>query len=109
MKSFAPNKLVYESDAPSEQLAVFSEIWYGPDKGWKVYVDDQPARLIRANYALRAMRVPAGKHTIEMRFDPDSVRIGKIISVVSSGLLLLLALGWILHAMGFLSLGKPKS
>ena len=109
MKSYAPNKLVYESDAPSEQLAVFSEIWYGPDKGWKVYIDDQPSKLLRANYALRAMRVPAGKHTIVMQFDPDSVRIGKLISLVSSGLLLLLALGWILHTLGLISLGKSKA
>jgi len=101
--------LVYESDAPSEQLAVFSEIWYGPDKGWKVYIDDQPSKLLRANYALRAMRVPAGKHTIVMQFDPDSVRIGKLISLVSSGLLLLLALGWILHTLGLISLGKSKA
>ncbi|MEZ4900097.1 MAG: YfhO family protein, partial [Saprospiraceae bacterium] len=100
LTSYAPNKLVYASDAPTEQLAVFSEIWYGPDKGWKVFVDGTEAKLFRADYVLRAMRVPAGQHTIEMRFEPASVKIGKMISLIASGVLLLLLIGWIANGLG---------
>ncbi len=92
---YKPNHLTYESDAPAEQLAVFSEIWYGPDKGWKAYIDGQPAGHIRANYVLRAMRIPAGKHKVEFIFDPDSFKTGKLISAVSSSILLLGLLGFI--------------
>lgn len=54
-------------------MAVFSEIYY-PD-GWQVTIDGQPAELARANYVLRILYVPAGKHTIEMRFDPQSLHV----------------------------------
>ena len=56
------NRLVYHSHSASDQLAVFSEIYYAPD--WRVYIDGQPAEYIRANYILRAMVVPAGDHEI---------------------------------------------
>lgn len=93
LTDYKPNHLTYESDATSEQLAVFSEIWYGPNKGWQAYLDGQPAEHIRANYLLRAMRVPAGKHKIEFRFDPPAFRTGKTVSMISSSLILLLLLG----------------
>ncbi|MCB0657194.1 MAG: hypothetical protein KDC57_13710 [Saprospiraceae bacterium] len=107
LTSYAPNRLVFSSDAPSEQLAVFSEIWYGPNKGWNAYVDGEPANLLRADYALRAMRVPAGQHTIEMRFEPSSVKIGKTISLITSGLLLLLFVGYLIYPY-VASNGNPK-
>ncbi|MBP7183936.1 MAG: YfhO family protein [Saprospiraceae bacterium] len=90
LTSYEPNKLVYASDSPSEQLAVFSEVWYGPNLGWQAYIDDKPVEHIRANYILRAMRVPAGKHTIRFEFSPQSYNIGETISLVCS--LIILAL-----------------
>lgn len=91
LTSYEPNDLVYETDAPSEQLAVFSEIYY--PSGWKVTIDDQPADYFRANYMLRAMRVPAGKHKIEFRFEPSSYYKGETISLISSLALILLLVG----------------
>ncbi len=90
LTAYAPDKLTYKSSSSAAQLAVFSEIWYGPDKGWKVTIDGQPAELIRANYALRALTVPAGEHEIVMSFEPESFYRGETISYVSSGLILLL-------------------
>ena len=63
LTSYAPNKLTYQSNTSSEQLAVFSEVWYGPDKGWQAYIDGEPVEHIRVNYILRALRVPATKRT----------------------------------------------
>ncbi len=95
LTDYKPNHLTYESDAPTEQLAVFSEIWYGPNKGWQAYIDGQAAEHIRANYLLRAMRVPAGKHKIEFRFDPPAYHTGKTVSLIASSLILLALLGCI--------------
>lgn len=94
LTAYAPNKLTYESETTAEQLAVFSEIWYGPNKGWQAYVDGKPVEHIRANYILRAMRVPAGKHTIEFKFDPKSFKTGKAVSMAASLAILLIFLGW---------------
>ena len=89
LTSYAPNRLEYRFSSQSEQLAVFSEIWYGPDLGWEVTIDGQPADLIRANYALRALPVPAGDHEIVMSFAPSSYSLGRTISFICSVLILI--------------------
>ncbi len=89
LDSYEPDRLVYTSNASSPQFAVFSEMWYGPNKGWKSYIDDQPVEHIRANYALRAMEVPSGTHKIVFEFKPDSNKTGKLIGLVSNILFLL--------------------
>lgn len=69
--AYAPNKLAYESQSAADGVAVFSEVFF--PWGWKATIDGKPAEIGRVNYLLRAMRIPAGKHTIEMTFDPESV------------------------------------
>jgi hypothetical protein len=91
--SYSPDELVYESHAASEQLAVFSEIYYNVRDEWKVTIDGQETPLMRANYVLRALRVPAGKHTIEFKFDPVSVSVGRTVDLTFSILLLGLLIG----------------
>ncbi|MCM1150896.1 MAG: YfhO family protein [Alistipes sp.] len=66
LTEYRPNYLKYEYAAPAEAVAVFSEIYY--DKGWTAYVDGEEAPYFRADYVLRAMRLPAGNHTVEWRF-----------------------------------------
>lgn len=83
--SYAPNKLVYETDAKQNQLAVFSEIFY--EKGWNAYVDGQLTPYLRCDYVLRGMKVPAGKHEIVFKFEPQVVAVGERISMISSILL----------------------
>jgi len=94
LSSYHPTKMVYETSANSEQLAVFSETYYSPDKGWNVFLDGQPVDpFIKANYLLRAMRVPAGKHQIEMRFEPQCFITGGMVSNIASILLILAFIG----------------
>jgi hypothetical protein len=83
--SYKPNHLVYESNTAAPQVAVFSEIYY--DKGWNAYVDGQLTPHFRCDYVLRGMVVPAGKHTIDFKFEPSVVAIGEKVSLVSSILL----------------------
>jgi hypothetical protein len=91
MTEYTPNRLLYKSDAKTEQLALFSEIYY--DKGWNAYIDGKLTPHFRADYVLRAMLVPAGKHSIEFKFEPKSFEMGEKVSLASSILLVLLVLG----------------
>ncbi len=91
LTTYEPNHLTYVSNAKTDQLAVFSEIYY--DKGWKAMIDGKEAPYFRANYVLRSMVVPAGKHTIEYKFEPRSYILGSKLSLAASILLLLLVAG----------------
>ena len=94
LTSYAPNRLTYETNNAQDGIAVFSEIYY-PD-GWHVTIDGQPAELARADYILRTMHVPAGQHTIEMRFDPTSLHVTEGIAY---GALALLVIGIIVAVL----------
>ncbi|MBU0764892.1 MAG: hypothetical protein KJ607_08665 [Bacteroidetes bacterium] len=93
LKSYQPNNLVYETNAAGEQLAVFSEIYYNDKKGWNAYIDGQEASHFRADFVLRAMRIPGGKHTIEFRFEPAKFYAGEKVSLAGSLLIILLFIG----------------
>ncbi len=94
LTSYTPNRLTYETNNVQDGIAVFSEIYY-PD-GWHVTIDGQPAELARADYILRTMYVPAGQHTIEMRFDPTSLHVTEGIAY---GALALLVIGIIVAVL----------
>jgi hypothetical protein len=90
LTDYKPNQLTYKSEANKDRLAVFSEIYY--DKGWNAYIDGELNPHFRADYVLRAMIVPAGKHLIEFKFEPRVYAIGEVISFISSLILLLIIL-----------------
>jgi hypothetical protein len=90
LTEYKPNHLTYESETATEQLAVFSEIYY--NKGWNAYIDGELKPYFGANYVLRTMRVPAGKHTVEFKFEPKPYFIGEKISLASN-LILFATLG----------------
>lgn len=71
--TYAPNRLTYHTRSARGGVAVFSEIFF--PWGWEATIDGQPAEIGRADYVLRALRIPAGEHTVEMRFDPASLRV----------------------------------
>jgi hypothetical protein len=92
LDSYLPNNLKYTSNNTKEGLAVFSEMYY--EKGWKALIDGKETPIMRADYALRAIVIPAGKHTIEFKFEPQVVKTGSIITLVSCiGMLFLLVGG----------------
>ena len=84
---YAPNYLKYEYDVEGEALAVFSEIYF-PD-GWTAYVDGAEASYFAADYVLRAMELPAGKHTVEWRFKAPGWGLATAITGISSWIILL--------------------
>lgn len=97
LSDYKPNHLTYKTNSAGEQLAVFSEVWYNPSKseGWQAYLDGQAVDHMRANYILRAMKVPSGEHTVEFKFYPRSYYMGEKTSMVFSGLLILMVLAFI--------------
>ncbi len=92
LTSYQPNKMVYESNTTTKQLAVFSEIYY--KNGWNAYIDGKLTPHFRVNYVLRAMIVPAGKHEIVFKFEPTVIKKGNTITLISYVFLLLIPLGW---------------
>ncbi len=90
LTAYAPNKLTYSANTTAEKVAVFSEIYY--PHGWHAYIDGEEVELGRVNYVLRALNVPAGKHTITMEFVPDALKIDKL-SYACIILIILLAIG----------------
>jgi Bacterial membrane protein YfhO len=91
--TYKPNYINYSSTNDVEGLAVFSEIYY--PKGWNVYIDGKIDAHFRVDYVLRGMKIPAGKHTIEFKFEPQVVKTGSTIALISSILMLFLLIGGI--------------
>ncbi len=99
LTSYRPDKLIYQANAVRDGLAVFSEIYYRGESDWQAFIDGKPAPHLRADYVLRAMRIPAGKHTIEFRFDPPLAHIGDTIDLICNVLLIAL-IGFVIFHEG---------
>ena len=96
LNSYQANKLVYETNSKTDQLAVFSEIYY--PKGWIATIDGKESQYINADYVLRAMVIPAGKHLVEFNFKPTVYLVGEKISLAGSILVLLISFGGLFMA-----------
>ncbi len=91
--TYAPHRLTYSAYTPQERVAVFSEVYF--PWGWEATIDGKPTEIGRVNYILRALRIPAGEHTVEFTFRPRSVTntvTAARIAVAAVYLLLLAAL-----------------
>ena len=91
LDSYKPNHLIYKSNNANEGLAVFSEMYY--KNGWNAYIDGKKSDHIRVDYVLRGLQIPAGKHTIEFKFEPQVIKTGSTITLVSGFGILLLLIG----------------
>ena len=88
--SYKPNHLKYVSNNSKNGFGVFSEMYY--EKGWIATIDGKEAKIYNVNYVLRGLQIPAGKHTIEFKFEPQVVKTGSTIALISS-LLMLITIG----------------
>lgn len=91
---YNPDYLRYRTHASTDQLAVFSEVYYEPD--WRAYIDGKPAEYIRADYILRAMVIPAGDHVVEFRNEAPLFHRMDTVTIIASIVLVLLAAGAII-------------
>lgn len=85
-----PNAIKYTSNNSNDGFAVFSENYYN---GWKATIDGKEADIHRVDYVLRGLAIPKGKHTIEFTFEPQVVKTGSTIALVSSILMILVVVG----------------
>jgi uncharacterized membrane protein YfhO len=92
-ESFESDQIELDVDAAGDGMLVLSEI-YAP--GWRAFVDDEEVSVFAADYILRGVPVPAGSHRIELRYDPESLRLGVWISAVTGLVMVatLFAAGW---------------
>ena len=93
-------ELIYQSKSSKEQFAVFSEIYY--KDGWNAYVDGELTPHFRVNYVLRGMKIPAGEHKVEFKFEPKVIQQGGLISLFSYIILILAS------SIGFVYCKKKK-
>jgi membrane protein YfhO len=84
------DKITYTSESTTNQFAVFSEVYY--KAGWRAFVDGKEYPIIKTDYVLRGLALPAGKHNIEFRFEPQGYMKGKSLTLISSIILALLVL-----------------
>lgn len=92
LKSYDSNILTYNVNAKKPELAVFSEIYY--PRGWQITIDGKPAEMLRANYTLRALPIPPGKHEVVFKFAPKSIHVTDTIAFVALFIILLTML-WV--------------
>lgn len=83
-----------ETENSSDNLLVLSEIYY--PVSWKAYIDGKETEIYKTNYALRSVFVPAGKHTIEFKFESKAFEQGKLISTSFNILIVLLLIAGII-------------
>lgn len=95
--SYTPNRLTYHARSARGGLAVFSEVFF--PWGWKATIDGEPAEIGRVNYLLRAINIPAGSHTVEMRFDPQSLKTTTIAAYIAVILIYILVAAGIAAAL----------
>ncbi|MEO9209868.1 MAG: hypothetical protein ABI208_02150 [Ginsengibacter sp.] len=88
LKENLNDKIVYEFQSTTPQVAIFSEVYY--PRGWDAFIDGQKSDYFKTDYLLRGMFVPAGKHEIEFRFEPKSYTDGRMITIVATILVFLL-------------------
>jgi hypothetical protein len=82
------NLMTYQSDTKTDQMAIFSEIYYRGNIDWKAYIDGVYKPHFRADYVLRGMVIPAGKHKIEFKFEPETVKKGRTVDLIASFLMI---------------------
>lgn len=96
MTKFDNDIIEYEADCKGPQFAVFSEVYY--PVGWNAYIDGKKAEYVNANYILRGLSIPEGKHVIKFVFEPASVKKGRSIMFIASILIALFFFGGLFMA-----------
>lgn len=75
--AYDANALQVQVTAAAPGYLVLSEVYY---PGWRARVDGAETEILRANYAFRAVTVPAGTHLVKMTFEPDPWRRGLLVA-----------------------------
>ncbi|MHC5353826.1 YfhO family protein [Myroides sp. LJL115] len=96
LMDYAPNKLTYKSNNPNNGVGVFSEMYY--PNGWRATIDGKPVEIFSVNYVLRALEIPSGEHEIIFTFEPQVIKTGSYIALVSFIVMVILSIGAIVYS-----------
>ena len=96
LTKFDNDNVEYSANCTTPQFAIFSEVYF-PD-GWNAYLDGKKADYVKADYVLRGLSIPAGKHTIKFVFEPAIYKKGTTISYIGSWFVALFVLGGLFMA-----------
>jgi hypothetical protein len=92
LTEYLPNHLTYVANSKNNGFAVFSEMFY--ENGWKATIDGENSKIYQVDYVLRGLQIPGGNHKIEFKFEPQVVKTGSMIALISSiGMLLVIGAG----------------
>ncbi|MGI8600875.1 MAG: YfhO family protein [Chitinophagaceae bacterium] len=97
LTKYVNDEIVYTTESPSNQFAVFSEIYY--PAGWNAYLDGNKTDYYKVNYLLRGMPVPAGKHTIMFKFEPGIYYTSYTLALIGNILLYLMLAAAVVYAI----------
>ena len=96
LTQYEANRLAYKVKSQQGGVVVFSEIYY---PGWTCTIDGEPTDIVRANYVLRAINVPAGEHEVIMTFDPQTVHVTEAVAYSALALLALMLIALIVVSL----------
>lgn len=107
VRSYTINSMGLDAETPHAAILKISDTYY--PSGWTATIDGKPAEIRRTDYAFRAIAVPAGKHRIEMQYEPRSYRTGLIVTTVTNYLVGLVLLAYALIALRGWMRGRSKA
>jgi hypothetical protein len=91
-KSYSPKHLVLAAQAAAPSVLLLNDRY---DANWRVTVDGQPAQLLRCNFLMRGVYLPAGPHTVDFQFSLPSKPLYFTLAAIVLGLILLGLLLWL--------------
>jgi uncharacterized membrane protein YfhO len=74
------NRVYLDANLKAPGFLVLADSFY---PGWKCFVDGKESKIYRANYVMRSVFLPSGRHQVEFKYDPLSFKIGAAISIAA--------------------------
>lgn len=94
IKLYQNNRVEISARLSEPGILVLTDAFY---PGWKVFVGGKEQKVLRANYLFRGVELPAGDRMVEFIYEPDSFKLGLIISLLTVGLLVIVPLAGLFH------------
>lgn len=77
---YSANRVIVETNITEPGLLVLGDVYY---PGWKAYVDGKETKIYKANYVMRGVALPGGRHMVEFRYEPLLFKMGALISIMT--------------------------
>ena len=85
-KSYKPTDIVFDTKSETPAVLLLSDRY---DANWRVRVDGKPAELLRCNFIMRGVYLPAGPHTVEFQFRLPLGPLKITLAAIATGVVLI--------------------